>query len=126
MDTLKIPAGYQTVMPYLIIKNAGGFLSFTQKVFNAKEKHKTMRTDTLIMHGEIEIGASTIMFADSTDDFKPCPAGLFIYVANADETYKIAIEAGATSIMEPANQSYGRSCGVKDIFGNTWWITTAD
>ncbi len=51
MDTLKIPAGYQTVMPYLIIKNAGGFLSFTQKVFNAKEKHKTMRTDTLIMHG---------------------------------------------------------------------------
>ncbi len=66
------------------------------------------------------------MFADSTEDFKPRPAGLFIYVADADETYKTAIDAGATSIMEPANQSYGRSCGVADIFGNTWWITTAD
>lgn len=126
MDTLKKPAGYQTVMPYLIIKNASAFLAFTQRVFDAKEKYKAMRTDTLIMHGEIQIGDSTIMFADSTEEFKPCPAGLFIYVADADETYKIAIEAGATRIMEPEDQSYGRSCGVEDAFGNTWWITTAN
>jgi PhnB protein len=125
METPKKPAGYQTVMPYLIVKDAGEFLAFTKKVFNAKEKHIAMRTETIIRHGEIEIGDSTIMFADSTDEIKPSPAGLFIYVANADETYKKAIEAGASSLMEPGDQSYGRSCGVEDPFGNTWWITTA-
>ncbi|WP_431200968.1 hypothetical protein ACQ86K_30970 [Mucilaginibacter sp. P19] len=25
--------------------------------------------------------------------------------------------------MPPADQPYGRSAGVKDPFGNTWWIT---
>jgi hypothetical protein len=26
--------------------------------------------------------------------------------------------------MPPADQSYGRSAGVNDPFGNTWWITS--
>ncbi|MDQ6905015.1 MAG: hypothetical protein M3139_18640 [Bacteroidota bacterium] len=41
---------------------------------------------------------------------------------DADETYKKAIEAGGISITEVADQSYGRSGGVKDPFGNSWWI----
>ena len=33
--------------------------------------------------------------------------------------------AGATSIAEPADQTYGdRSGGVKDAFGNQWYIAT--
>jgi PhnB protein len=33
--------------------------------------------------------------------------------------------AGATSMREPENQFYGdRSAGVKDAFGNVWWIAT--
>ena len=48
-------------------------------------------------------------------------AGMFIYVDDVKETYKKAIAAGATSIMEPAKQSYGFSCGFKDAFGNDWW-----
>ena len=120
----KIPAHYQTVMPYLIVPDASGFITFTKNVFNAIEGHKTMRDEKVIMHAEIIIGESTIMLADSTEMYEPRPAGMFVYVDNADETYKKALDAGATSIQKPSDQPYGRSCGVFDGFGNTWWITS--
>jgi PhnB protein len=123
MEKLQLPEGYHTIMPYLIIPDAAGFLKFTKEVFGATEKMKRMRDEHTIMHGEIYIGDSTIMFAQSTDEFPAQPAGLFICVADADTTYKNALDAGATSIMPPANQDYGRSCGLKDAHGNTWWVT---
>lgn len=123
---MKIPEGNQVVMPYLIVAGAQKFIEFTQKVFNAKEneKSRSMSDEKTIMHSEIMIGDSTIMFADSTEKFKPRTAGLFIYVENADETYKKAIREGATTLMELSDQDYGRTCGVTDPFGNIWWITS--
>lgn len=120
----KIPANYQSVMPYLIVEGAEKFITFMKEVFNAEETYKAMRDEQTIMHAEIMIGGSTIMFADSTDDFAVSNAGMFVYVDDADATFKKAIDAGATVVMEMANQSYGKSGGVKDPFGNTWWITT--
>jgi PhnB protein len=120
----KIPAQYQTVMPYLIVKNAAKFIAFMENVFSATETYKVKRDENTIMHGEIMIGESTIMFADATDQYKSQTAGMFIYVDNADERYKKAIEAGATIITQVSDQPYGRSGGVADPFGNTWWITS--
>ncbi len=120
---LKIPENYQTVMPYLIVKDAAKFISFMQTVFDAVETYKAMRDENIIMHAEIMIGGSTIMFADSTDTYGARNAGMFIYVDDADATFKKAIENGATVVNEMADQSYGRSGGVEDPFGNTWWIT---
>jgi PhnB protein len=125
MKTLNIPEGYQRVMPYLIIENAPAFFEFTKNVFDAEEKYKAMRTETLIMHAELNIGGSCIMFADATEQFKKRTAGMFIYVDDCDKVYKKALDNGAVSIMEPADQSYGRSAGVNDPFENTWWITSA-
>lgn len=121
---MKLPEGYQQVMPYLIIENAAGFISFMQKVFGAKETHKRMRDEHKIMHAEIMIGESKIMLADATERYKPQNAGFFIYVENADETFARAIESGAEVVDQLANQTYGRSGGVIDPFGNTWWITS--
>ncbi|MFI5187213.1 MAG: VOC family protein [Chitinophagales bacterium] len=121
---LKIPANYQTVMPYLIVKDAERFMTFTKIVFDAIETSKMMKDENTIMHAEIMIGESTIMFADSTDKYEPRTAGLFVYVDNADERYKKAIAAGATIITALSDQPYGRSGGVTDPFGNTWWITS--
>src|ERR1041384_8386182 len=104
IPNLPIPAGYQTVMPYLILKNAAAFLQFSQDVFGAFEKYRTMRDEDHIAHAEITIGDSTIMLADSTEEYPPSTAGLFIYVASADETYQKALHAGATSIMALSDQ----------------------
>lgn len=120
----RIPANYQTVMPYLIIENAAKFISFTEKVFGAKETYKEMRDLNTIMHAEIMIGDATIMFADATEGYKPHPAALFIYVDNADERFKKALQEGATVINEVADQPYGRSGGITDPVGNSWWITS--
>src|SRR3954465_8589653 len=125
MKDLEIPEGYQQVMPYLVVNDAQSFFNFMQRVFNATEKYKAMRDETKIADAELQIGKSTIMFADSTEQWKAQTAGLFVYVTDADETYKKALAEGATSIMEMSNQSYGRSGGVTDPFGNTWWITSA-
>jgi PhnB protein len=124
MKNVKIPEGYQQVMPYLIVNNAAGFLAFTQKVFGAEEKYKEMRDEHTIRHAEIKIGESVIMFADSTPEYQPQTAGMFLYVDNADEVYKKALKEGAVSLGEPEDQSYGRSAGITDPYGNTWWITS--
>ena len=123
MKTLNIPEGYQQVMPYLIVENAAAFMEFMQKVFGAEERNKAMRDEKLIMHAELSIGGSVIMLADATDLYKPQPAGLFVYVEDCDTTYNNALANGAKSVSVPADQSYGRSAGVKDAFGNTWWMT---
>ena len=83
-----------------------------------------MRNEHLIMHAEIIIGGCTIMLAYSTDSFARRTAGLFIYVTNAVETYEKTLHADATSITPPATQSYSRSCGIIDPFGNTLWPTS--
>jgi len=124
MNDINLPQGYQRVMPYLILKDATGFLEFCKVVFDATEKLKHMRDEATIAHAEIQIGESTIMFAEATDQWKAQTAGLFVYVKDADETYKKALDNGAVSVMEPANQSYGRSGGISDPCGNTWWITS--
>ncbi|HET9409230.1 MAG TPA: hypothetical protein VFO39_18450 [Candidatus Sulfotelmatobacter sp.] len=36
-----------------------------------------------------------------------------------------ALAAGAISVQEPRDQPYGdRNAGVKDAFGNTWFLAT--
>ena len=122
---MHIPEEHQTVMPYLILPNARGFADFVQSVFGATLGPTTLRDDNVtIMHGETRIGESTLMFAEATDQWPPQPASLFVYVENADETYQRALAQGGTSLMEPASRDYGRSCGVADPFGNSWWITS--
>jgi uncharacterized glyoxalase superfamily protein PhnB len=52
-------------------------------------------------------------------------AALYIYVENVDITYDKALEAGATSTFEPVIRDFGeRMGGVKDKFGNIWFIST--
>ena len=112
-------------MPYLIVDGAEKFIDFTKSVFNAEEIFKRMREDgRTVMHAEIQIGGSTIMFADTTEQYKSRPAGFFVYVEDADATYETAIARGATIVTELSDQDYGRTGGVADPFGNTWWITS--
>lgn len=122
---MKIPQGHQSVMPYLMLRDAENFSHFTEQVFNAKvTMHKLRENEKAIMHSELMIGESTIMFCSATEQFTPQTANLFVYVPNADDTYQKALDNGATSVMELSDQDYGRTCGVLDPFGNTWWITS--
>ncbi|PST83203.1 VOC family protein [Pedobacter yulinensis] len=123
--TSNIPEGHHQVLPYLILAEAGKFYHFMQQVFGATERSRVLREDeNTVMHGELQVGDTVIMYANATADWPPQPAGLFIYVDDADAAFQRARDAGGESIMEPQDQSYGRSGGIRDPFGNTWWITT--
>ena len=124
MKNSNIPEKYQTVMPYLILNDASGFLSFMEKVFGAELIYKEMRNEKVIRHAEICVGESVIMFANATPEYTEQPGSFFIYVNNADETFDNALNSGASTLQEPSDQSYGRSGGVKDPFGNIWWMTS--
>jgi uncharacterized glyoxalase superfamily protein PhnB len=100
------------------------FIEFTEKAFGGIVKEKHVNDDQTIMHAQITIGVSVIMFSEARGEWKPIPGSLFIYVEDADESFKKAKDAGATVVMEPADQEYGRACGVKDPCDNTWWITS--
>jgi PhnB protein len=66
-----------------------------------------------------------LMLTDGGGEWKPMPTNLYLYVNDADATYRRALAAGATSVMEPVTQFYGdRHGGVKDPSGNIWWIAT--
>ncbi len=124
MTPVTIPSGYQQVMPYLIVKGAAEFITFMHHVFDAEERMRHMRDEKTIMHAEVTIGECVIMLADATDAFEPRTGGFFIYVADTDATYAKAINAAAIAISPIEDMPYGRSGGVVDPFGNTWWITS--
>ncbi len=122
-----IPAQYNRLMPYLIVNDAPAFMRFMETVFDATEQTTVPDGKGGIMHGELRIGDDTvIMFAEATERFTAMNAGMFIHVADADETYGKALRAGAETVpgQEPADKPYGRTCGVTDPFGNAWWITS--
>jgi uncharacterized glyoxalase superfamily protein PhnB len=58
-------------------------------------------------------------------ELTPMPGSIYLYVHNTDAVYQRALQAGATSLTEPADQFYGdRTAGVQDPVGNRWWIAT--
>lgn len=123
---MKVPEQYNRLMPYLILKGTDNFKKFMSKVFDATDQLIVPGSDGTVMHGELRIGDAVVMFAEAGGPFTVMNAGMFIHVENADVTYKKALQAGATTVegQEPADKDYGRTCGVKDPFGNTWWITS--
>jgi len=65
------------------------------------------------------------MMGEGAESGKNFPAMLHLYLEDVDGVYRRALQAGAKSVREPADQPYGdRSGGVEDAFGNQWWIST--
>ncbi len=122
---MNLPEGHQTVMPYLILKSADRFIDFIAHVFGARETARYPSETGGVMHAEANIGGSTLMYADATDDWSPQPGGMYVYVEDVDATYAKAMEKGATSLMEPQDRDYGYTCGFADTNGNSWWVTKA-
>lgn len=121
---MNIPQHHQRVMPYLMLANAAQFIEFALTVFDAQLLSKQLHVNGSLMHSEIQIGECTIMLSEATEQWKPQYANLFVYVDNADATFNKAIAQGAKEVMGLSDQDYGRTCGVLDPYGNTWWITS--
>lgn len=125
MAVKAIREGFHTITPYLIVQDAGNLIEFVKQVFGATELFRGTGSAGGI-HAEVRIGDSMVMIGgDGAWQGEPSPASLYLYMDDVDSVYARALQAGATSITEPADQPYGdRIAGVKDAFGNVWYIAT--
>ena len=126
MAVKPIPDGYHSVTPYLVVDDAAGVLDFIATAFGGKERGSRMQgPDGKIRHSEIEVGDSVVMAMDAREPGAEMPATLNLYVEDCDAAFARALEAGATEVQPLETQFYGdRSGGVRDRWGNVWWIST--
>src|ERR1044072_4746420 len=133
MAVKKIPEGYHTVTPYLIVSGAAQALDYYQRAFHAEECLRFPGPGGKIMHAEIKIGDSRVMLADefpqmgarSPQTIGGTATGLCIYVEDVDKIFNQAIAAGGKVERPLQNQFYGdRSGTLVDPFGHKWTVAT--
>lgn len=120
--------GFHTVTPYVIAADGPALIEFAKQVFGAEETFRGVGSAGGV-HGEVRIGDSMLMMGGGIPgrEFRSVPIthALHVYVKDVDAVYNRAIEAGATPIHPPADQSYGsRDGSVTDPAGNEWYIST--
>ena len=133
MAVRPIPEGFHTATPYLVVDKGMEAIEFYKKAFGATEIMLLPLPGGKIGHAEIKIGDSPIMLADECPQMEfrsPITLGgsavsICLYVEDADELFKKAIEAGAQEMRPVADQFYGdRSGTLKDPYGHVWTIAT--
>jgi PhnB protein len=120
-----IQEGLHTVNPYLHPLRGEPVIDFLKRGFGAEELAKYASPDGVIHHASIKIGDSVLEMGEAQGPYQPMPTMFYLYVPNVDAMYSRAVNAGAVSTGEPADQPYGdRTASVKDAFGNQWYIAT--
>jgi PhnB protein len=120
-----IPKGLHNVNVYMHPLRAEPVIGFLKRAFGAQELAKYASPDGVVHHAEIRVGDSVVEMGEAHGIYQPMQSMFYVYVPDCDAVYKRALVAGAKSIQEPADQSYGdRTSAVTDPFGNTWYIGT--
>jgi len=118
--------GYHSVNAYLVVEGVERLVAFLEQVFDAKERgNREIAADATIAHAEVVIGDSVLMLSESSSKYPSRPSVLFAYVADVDRVFECAIDAGASPILSPEDQTWGdRVAGFYDPHDNRWWIAT--
>ncbi|MFE7776626.1 VOC family protein [Streptomyces sp. NPDC057445] len=125
MTVQPVPEGYTTVTPWIIGHDTSGLIDYLQRAFDAEDLGRFVSDDGSIGHAELRIGNARVMAFDSPKDWPTTPAFLRLYVDDAKETYRRAVEAGGTPVTEVTHLFFGDEIGrVRDPYGNIWWIQT--
>jgi uncharacterized glyoxalase superfamily protein PhnB len=101
-----------------VVEDPAALFAFLERVFEAMGELHTGAPS------QIRIGDSLLMIsrAGARELF---PAFLYVYVQDADETCRRALEAGAESLEAVWDTPYGDRRGmVRDPWGNVWQIAT--
>jgi len=111
-------------MPYVVVKDADGFIEFLKKFFDSDERLVVRNPDNSIMHAEFGVNGGTIMIGEAGDSWPPFPAPMYLPTTRVDELYERGVANGATGNMEPQDKEYGRAAGFVDKWGNQWWLNS--
>jgi len=96
------------------------------KIFDAESLRKYDIPDGTIMHAELRIDDSILMFGDSSAQFPPNQLLTHIYVPDVDKIFKKAMALGCKPIETPSIKKGDpdRRCSFSDFAGNIWSVGT--
>jgi len=133
-EVKKIPDGYHSITPMLIVKDGLKAIEYYKKVFGAMDKGTMMMPDNKsVAHAELMIGDSKIMLSDEFPEMKSLspttiggtPVSLYLYVEDVDKTFNLAVAEGGKSLFPVQDRFYGDRHGtIQDPFGHIWSIAT--
>jgi PhnB protein len=125
------------VTPHLVVDGAAEAIEFYKAAFGAEEIQRMPAEDgKRLMHAAITINGGIVMLMDDFPEYADgqrstpqalggSPVTLHLQVADVDAAFKRAVDAGATVVMEVADQFWGDRYGqVKDPFGHSWSLAS--
>ncbi|MGH9631160.1 MAG: VOC family protein [Bryobacteraceae bacterium] len=114
------PEGLGTVLPFLLPPKVRPFVDFVKRAFAAEEM-AVFEESGRVMHAAVRIGDAVVEMGEASGEAPSLPGRFFLYVADCDASYRRAVDAGAVSLQEPADQPHGhRTAVVVDPFGYQW------
>jgi uncharacterized glyoxalase superfamily protein PhnB len=125
MAVQPIRKGFSAITPYLFAEGAAGLVDYLGAAFGATELMREEKPDGAVIHAELRIGDAMVMVGESSSEWPAMPTSIYLYVTDCDAVYERALEAGGASVFPmmdlPSGERYG---GVKDPYGNIWWVAT--
>jgi PhnB protein len=123
MSTSVRREGYHTITPYLMTQDVPGLVRFIAQTFHVPTPALEEGADGAVMV-DLVVGDSLLIIGTPWME-EPHPVALYVYVEDVDAVYQRALQAGAQSREEPADQRYGdRRATVTDPWGNFWCLAT--
>jgi tRNA-Thr(GGU) m(6)t(6)A37 methyltransferase TsaA len=115
---MKLQEGWHTLTPRIVVDDVAGLVEFARRAFDATGELEPDRPAVM------RVGDSVMMISGAGPR-EAMPAFLYLYVEDADATYRRALQAGARSLEEPSDMPYGdRRAMVQDRWNNVWQIAT--
>jgi len=127
-----VPDGATAVIPHLVCADASAALAFYAAAFDAVEEMRMPGPDGKLIHAMTRINGAPVMLMDENPEWGArgpallggTPVSIHLPVVDVDGAFAQAIAAGATAVMEPADQFWGDRYGVvQDPFGHQWSLS---
>ena len=130
----RVPEGFHTITPHLVVKGASQAIEFYKKAFGAEELSRMPGPDgKSLMHASLKIGDSHLFLVDEFPEMGShgpdlsgkSPVTIHLYVEDVDSAFSNALAAGARQIMAPQDMFWGDRYGkLVDPFGHEWSLAT--
>lgn len=119
------PQGFHTITPYLLSGGSAKLIDFLTHAWDAQTIARHESPEGRMLHASVRLGDSAISMGDPAPPWQPMLMLFYLYVEDCDGWYRRAMAAGASSIHEPRDESYGdRVAAITDPLGNQWYIGT--
>lgn len=126
----KIPQGFHSITPSLIIDGAAKAISQYEKGLGAREDYRMEAPDGSgkILHSCIQVGNSKIFISDVNPAMGcavPSVSSFYVYLDDVDASFSQARQNGFEEVYAPQDMFWGDRTGtVKDEFGIQWTLAT--